>query len=457
MPQNSSSATSDLTLIEKALEERPQDGAYRIARDIFTDRELFDLEMEHIFERTWIYACHESQIAKPNDFYSVQIGRQPMLVTRDSNGKLHALANVCQHRGATLVRVRQGNQPTFTCSFHAWCYKSDGRLLKVKESDCYGPDFDLGKYNLKEARIASYKGFVFINLDTSSTETLENFLGDAKIFFDLVVAQSPTGELEVVPGASIYTYEANWKHQNENGVDGYHVTTVHYNYVATVMQRMQAAASQAKKMLDVTRIGSGVSGWFAFKNGHSMLFNELPNAESRPGYKEIYPRLEKEYGPAFAKWAMLRTRNLNIYPSLLFMDQLSTQLRVIRPIAVDKTEIHSFCLGVKNESAEDRENRLRSFEDFFNVSGLGTPDDLVEFKEGQRGMKGRLERWSDISRGNRNWIPGPSAFADELGIKPVMSANDWSEEGLFVNQHRTWRQYMRKALQGGSGISAAAE
>ncbi len=89
---------------------------------------------------------------------------------------------------------------------------------------------------------------------------------------------------------------------------------------------------------------------------------------------------------------MHRLRNLNIYPSLFFLDQISSQLRIIRPVAWNKTEIVSQCLGVKNESDKDRENRIRQFEDFFNVSGLGTPDDLVEFREAQRGFQGRLEQ-----------------------------------------------------------------
>jgi anthranilate 1,2-dioxygenase (deaminating, decarboxylating) large subunit len=53
-------------------------------------------------------------------------------VSRDSKGELHAMVNACEHRGATLTRVAKGNQSVFTCPFHAWCYKSDGRLVKVK-------------------------------------------------------------------------------------------------------------------------------------------------------------------------------------------------------------------------------------------------------------------------------------------------------------------------------------
>ena len=56
-------------------------------------------------------------------------------------------------------------------------------------------------------------------------------MGDAKLFLDLMVNQSPTGELEVLQGKSSYTFAGNWKLQNENGLDGYHVSAVHYNYV----------------------------------------------------------------------------------------------------------------------------------------------------------------------------------------------------------------------------------
>ncbi|MFE1636281.1 Rieske 2Fe-2S domain-containing protein, partial [Acinetobacter baumannii] len=79
------------------------DGVFRIARDMFTEPELFDLEMEFIFEKVWIYACHESEIPNNHDFLTVQIGRQPIIVSRDGKGELHAMVNACEHRGATLT------------------------------------------------------------------------------------------------------------------------------------------------------------------------------------------------------------------------------------------------------------------------------------------------------------------------------------------------------------------
>ncbi|MDG5496930.1 anthranilate 1,2-dioxygenase large subunit [Niveispirillum sp. BGYR6] len=438
--------------INGCLDFRPQDGIYRVARDIFTEPDLFDLEMELIFEKNWIYACHESEIANPHDFITMRAGRQPMIITRGADGALHALVNACQHRGATLTRVCKGKQSTFACPFHAWTYRSDGRLVKVKAPGEYPEDFDKNARGLKKARIASYRGFVFISLDTTATDTLEDYLGDARIFLDMMVAQSPTGELEVLPGRSTYSYDGNWKLQCENGLDGYHVSTVHYNYVATVQHRHQvnAASGAVTETLDYSKLGAGDAatddGWFSFHNGHSLLFSDMPNPSVRPGYATVMPRLLADHGQARAEWMMHRLRNLNLYPSLFFMDQISSQLRIIRPVAWNKTEIISQCIGVKGESPSDRENRIRQFEDFFNVSGMGTPDDLVEFREAQRGFQARLERWNDISRGAGRWVEGPSRHSETLGIRPTLTGQEFTHEGLYVNQHANWQRFMLNGL-----------
>ena len=439
--------------VSGCLDFRPEDNVFRVARAMFTEPELFDLEMELVFEKNWIYACHESEIRQNHDYITMQAGRQPLIITRGGDGQLNALVNACAHRGATLTRVSRGHQSTFVCSFHAWTFRSDGRLLKVKAPAEYPEGFDLSTRNLKRARIASYKGFVFVNLDNEGTGSLEDYLGDSKVFLDLMVAQSPTGELEVLPGKGHYTYAGNWKLQNENGLDGYHVSTVHYNYVATVQHRAEVNAKKGAadgNTLDYRKLGAGDGdtddGWFSFRNGHSVLFSDMPNPEVRPGYATIMPRLVKEYGQPKAEWMMHRLRNLNVYPSLFFMDQISSQLRIIRPLAWNKTQILSQCIGVKGESDKDRENRIRQFEDFFNVSGMGTPDDLTEFREAQRGFQGRIEKWNDISRGCDKWIKGSTPNAEVLGIAPVLTGAELTHEGLYANQHSAWRDAMLRGL-----------
>ena len=111
---------------------------YRLHRAAFTDAELFDLEMKHIFEGNWIYLAHESQIPNVNDYFTTQIGRQPIVITRNKAGELNALINACSHRGATLCRHKKGNKANFTCTFHGWTFNNSGKLLKVKDGSDAG-------------------------------------------------------------------------------------------------------------------------------------------------------------------------------------------------------------------------------------------------------------------------------------------------------------------------------
>ena len=91
------------------------------------------------------------------------------------------------------------------------------------------------------------------------------------------------------------------------------------------------------------------------------------------------------------------SRNLCLYPNVYLMDQFSSQIRVARPISVNKTEITIYCIAPKGESAEARAKRIRQYEDFFNVSGMATPDDLEEFRSCQTGY-GAGTGWNDMSR-----------------------------------------------------------
>ena len=91
-------------LLHTAVQDDKESGVFRCRRDIFTNADLFELEMKHIFESNWVYLAHESQIPNNNDYYTTWIGRQPVVVTRDKSGELHAVINACAHKGAMLCR-----------------------------------------------------------------------------------------------------------------------------------------------------------------------------------------------------------------------------------------------------------------------------------------------------------------------------------------------------------------
>lgn len=136
-----------------------------------------------------------------------------------------------------------------------------------------------------------------------------------------------------------------------------------------------------------------------------------------------------------------------MYPNVYLMDQFGSQIRVLRPISVDKTEVTIYCIAPKNESAEARSRRIRQYEDFFNVSGMATPDDLEEFRACQLGFLGKSLEWNDMCRGAKHWIDGPDDAAREIGLNAVMSGVKTEDEGLYTIQHRYWLDTMKKAMK----------
>ncbi|MGE0653822.1 MAG: aromatic ring-hydroxylating dioxygenase subunit alpha, partial [Alphaproteobacteria bacterium] len=220
-----SAAINDLAAL---VDDRPGDGVFRIDRAVYTDPTVYEAELDGIFRGGWVYLCHESEIANTGDYCATHMGVDPVLVTRAKDGAVRGFINACTHRGALLTQCRRGNAGALTCRFHGWSYALDGRCLRVKnEAEGYGEaEVDRAPFDLTPiGRVESYRGFVFGSM-TEEVPPLADYLGAAKAWIDLIADQSPDG-LEVVPGSSTYVIWGNWKMQAENGVDGYHVSTVH--------------------------------------------------------------------------------------------------------------------------------------------------------------------------------------------------------------------------------------
>lgn len=431
-------------LLSNAVQDDKENGVFRCRRDIFTNADLFELEMKHIFESNWVYLAHESQVPEINDYYTTWMGRQPIVITRDKTGELHAVINACAHKGAMLCRRKHGNKGSFTCPFHGWTFSNAGKLLKVKDEKTteYPVQFNKqGSHDLKKvARFQNYRGFLFGSL-SEDVMPLEDYLGETKVIIDQIVSQAPQG-LEVLRGNSSYIYDGNWKLQMENGCDGYHVSTVHWNYAATMGRRKV----EGTKAVDANSWSKSVAGVYGFEHGHILLWTRTMNPEVRPVYQHR-DEIASRVGEDKADYIVNQTRNLCLYPNVFLMDQFSTQIRVVRPISVDKTEVSIFCFAPKGESAESRAIRIRQYEDFFNVSGMGTSDDLEEFRACQAGYASTTSMWNDMSRGAPLWVRGPDANAKGMGVNPLISGERSEDEGLFVVQHEYWMQVMRDALR----------
>lgn len=428
--------------LDSCVVDRLDEGVFMVDRAVFADPRVLEREFKLIFERTWVYLAHESQLPRPYDFVTGFIGRVPVILNRNKDGALGAFVNSCAHRGTTVCREDRGNSRTFVCPYHAWTYDADGRNIAVKERETggYPPAFDLADHDLtRAAKVASYRGFVFASLNPA-VPPLKEHLGDARFFIDLVADQSPEG-LEVLRGSSRYTYRGNWKLQAENGVDGYHVTTVHASYIRLLRERADKGKDRTKAAALVGALLQG-NGSYDLGNGHNVIWADGPNPSSGP-LAERNARMAHEFGEQRAYW-MRRARNLLLYPNVFLMDQLSTQIRVFRPLAVNETEVRIYCIAPVGEEPAARERRIRNYEDFFNASGLGTPDDLTQFEGCQRAYEGRFGRLKQpYDRGIATMVAGPDEQARALGLAPRSSASRWQDETLFHGQYRQWLALMK--------------
>src|SRR6516165_9674637 len=168
-----------------------------VDRRIYSDPTIFELEMERIFARSWLFLCHESQIREAGDFFQSVMGRDNVLVVRQKDGTIRAMLNTCAHRGNAVCRAEEGNAKSFLCTYHGWSYGIDGRLNGVPGFNTfYNGALDKALHGLAPvAQLASYKGFVFATHD-STAPPLEEYLGaTGRLGLDLIAAR---GDMVVV-------------------------------------------------------------------------------------------------------------------------------------------------------------------------------------------------------------------------------------------------------------------
>lgn len=437
------------------VDDRPQEGVFRVSRTLFRDPDLFKLEMKHVFEGGWVFIGLSSQAERPHDYFTGFVGRVPIIVSRNGEGDLQCFINACAHKGVRLVQKLCGNARRHVCPYHGWTYDSAGanRNIKWQKNGCYTAAFDQENHDLASvARFGEYRGFLFASLNPD-VPSLEDHLGEARKLLDLIADKSPDG-LELVPGRVCFTYAANWKMQLENCSDQYHFTSTHSSYTGILEQRAKEEASEAVR----SSIGAadfwqetakGVSGGtMTFDHGHVLNWGVMPVSSANADFERA-EQLAEQFGEAKRNW-MFNMRNLTIFPNMQIAENASSQLRVIRPIAANLTEMQTWCIAPKGESAEARAFRIRQYEDFFNPTGMATPDDTVCYEEAQLGMAEQERPWlQGHARGLTATVEGGNAYADMIDLKParsVLADAQLCDESLFGSYYRAWAERMAQVL-----------
>ena len=421
----------------------------RVHRRVYADPNVFELEMERIFGRAWLFVGHTSQVPHPGDYFTTELGRQPVVMTRHRDGTVHVLFNRCSHRGAKVANRRCGHAARLTCLYHGWSFDTDGALVGVPIPEGCAADFRKEEFGLARVpRIGEYRGFVFASLAAAGA-SFEDHIGPIRSNIDDLVDRAPDGALAFDLGMHRYAFNGNWKLQVENVLDSYHVPFGHASTVnregvqfarregdkagAKVAESGQSRPDQDKTSQSWKGRRSYIVG-----NGHGWTSNTAldDGKRSSPTFDDYKRTLTAKVGAERTQHILTpRLHNTLIYPNVSIMG-LNIHVRVIKPVAVDRTEITVY--PVRLVGAPDAMNfaNIRLLNVTHAAASFVQTDDIEAFVRVQKGLQSRATDWVDISRG---------LGAEEPDRESNATRGSAMHEMVVRAQYKAWLGYMREA------------
>jgi len=381
-----------------------------VHRDVYINPELFDLEMERLWRSAWTYIGHDSQVPNAGDFYTANIARQPLLMLRGTDGAVRVLLNRCAHKGSKILGANSGNcGKLLRCSYHGWTYTLDGSLRTVPVKSGYADtrfsESEAASGLTPVADVAIYRGFVFARLNPSGA-SFQEYFGDSLSSIDNLADRSPVGRLEVAGAPLRYMHNSNWKMFVENLNDTMHPMVAHESSAGTARELWKDQPPDAPKPMVIEQFLPFVSNYEFFDkmgvkiydNGHSYTGVNFSIHSSYSAIPEYAAQMEAAYGPERAQAILGESRHNTVYyPSLTIKGAIQT-IRVVRPIAVDRTLIESFTLRLVGAPPALLE-RSAVYNRVINApTSVVGHDDLYCYRAIQEGLAANGNEWVNLQR-----------------------------------------------------------
>jgi len=411
--------------------------ADRVHRDVYTDPEVFQLEMERLWARTWIYVGHASQVPSAGDFITVDIAAKPVIMVRQTDGSIRVLMNRCAHKGTKVVSDLAGNAgKVFRCPYHAWTYRTDGSLINIPLKDGYA-NTSLQAQGLPVVKnVETYRGFVFARLSEHGM-SFRDYFGDSLSSIDNLADRSPEGELELTGGCLRYLHNCNWKMFVENLNDTMHPMIAHAGSAGIAKKLWEGQPAERPKPMAIEQFVPFVSdykffddmGVRVYPHGHSFSGVNFSIHSSYSAIPEYEAAMKRAYGEERAKQILGTVRHNTVYyPSLTIKGAIQS-IRVARPLAADKTVLESYTLRLKG-APDALLERTVTYNRLINspMSVVGH-DDLHCYRAIQEGLAAEGNDWVNLQR---NFTEGEDG---------EFNANGTSDASMR-NQFRAWREFM---------------
>jgi phenylpropionate dioxygenase-like ring-hydroxylating dioxygenase large terminal subunit len=357
-----------------------QDKGTLVSRRLFSDPEIYRLELDRIFSRTWQFLAHDTQIPRPGDFLTTFMGETPVLVVRQTDGSVKALLNACTHRGTMLCIAEEGNAKAFTCPYHGWSFGFDGELIAVpRESDYHGA-LNRKQMALPSVQVDSYKGLYFGNLD-SKAPRLAEYLADFVWYLDVIFDPLPTG-VEFVGGTMRQRLKCNWKVAAENiFADTYHVLSAHAVAASVCMQGRKISIGIEEGQNDSGKADISATlnghGWNANFDGHGV-FALFQNPAPWIAYVDRQRPRYIDHLSEDRAWFIGSSIDGGIFPNFMFVPGFT--FRQVHPKGPNDCEVAMWTVVERELPDELKEEMVRFNARMLGTSGMFETDDCANME-----------------------------------------------------------------------------
>ena len=325
--------------------------------EAYTSPEFYDAEMRSVFPSSWVLAADLSYVAEPGDFAATMVGYEPVIVTRDDDGELHAFANICPHRGTVIIRGTGNCDSRLVCPYHGWSFGPDGTLRAIPNQRGFD-GIDKDQFSLRPLRFEVWERFVFVNVDGSAPPLLDYL----EVAPSLLAGH---GISKLAPTVSIDdTIDVNWKVFVDNALDDYHIPIVHAETLQPFHEGMEFREDIGNRYVNVLCAPMNDYGRSLYPDRDGM-----GEEQSRVTYAiDVFP-------------------NLTI---LAFPDGGITTLK-LTPLTIDQT-------GIELRSYSHRPDEIGPEEEKFSVDFL--TEDYRVMRQVQQALR------------SRHFQPGPAHYRE---------------------------------------------